>query len=250
MKRAVAVLVSVFAASPLLVAQQETKVPFSDEGRPRTLKVELLNGRITVRGYSGKEAIVTNESESRSKQRQRDRNGWIRIDNEGGLSLTEQNNTITIIGSPRHSGAITIQVPHETSLELRCTNCGETLVENIRGEIDVHSVNGSIRLMNVSGSILAYSLNRNIVAVIDRLDPNKPHSFSSMNGSIDCTFPADLKGNVKMRTENGKIQTDFDIRLGGGTVMRTDRGISGTIGGGGPDIQFKAFNGSIYIRKK
>jgi hypothetical protein len=53
-----------------------------------------------------------------------------------------------------------------------------------------------------------------------------------------------------MRTENGKIHTDYDIRLGGGTIMRTDRGIAGSIGGGGPEIVFKSFNGSIYIRKK
>jgi DUF4097 and DUF4098 domain-containing protein YvlB len=172
---------------------------------------------------------------------------------EPGFSITSQNNVITISGGLRRSANLTIQVPVETSLQLRCTNCGELRVENVKGEIDVNATNGAIRLQNVSGSILAYTLNQGITAVIDQLDPSKPSSFSSMNGTIDCTFPADLKANVRLRTENGRIHTDFDIRLTGGTVIRTDRGLAGAIGGSGgaaPDLQFKAFNGSIYLRKK
>ncbi len=225
-------------AAATLSPAQETKIEFPDEGRPRMLKTEILNGRITVRGYPGKQALIQVSDGAPTTR-------------EPGFSITSQNNVITISGGLRRSANLTIQIPFETSLQLRCTNCGELRVENVKGEIDVNATNGAIRLQNVSGSILAYTLNQGITAVIDQLDPSKPSSFSSMNGTIDCTFPADLKANVRLRTENGRIHTDFDIRLSGGTVIRTDRGLSGTIGGpGGPDVQFKAFNGSIYLRKK
>jgi hypothetical protein len=231
------ILIILLLAAATAAPAQETKIEFPDEGRPRLLKTEILNGRITVRGYAGKEAIVQVSDTGSTR--------------EPGFSITSQNNIITISGGLRRSANLTIQVPVETSLQLRCTNCGELRVENVKGEIDVNTTNGAIRLQNVSGSILAYTLNQGITAVIDQLDPSKPSSFSSMNGTIDCTFPAALKANVRLRTENGRINTDFDIRLSGGTVIRTDRGLSGTIGGpGGPDLQFKAFNGSIYLRKK
>lgn len=220
------------------LAQESRTVTFSGgEGRPRILKADLLNGRITVLGHAGSEAIIRTEGGNRDSAR---------------LSVTEQNNVVTVGGAGMtRSANLVIQVPRETSLQLRCTNCGELRVENVHGDIDVHSVNGGIRLVHVGGSILAYTLNQGITAVIDRLDPGKSNSFSSMNGTIDCTFPPDLKANVKLRTENGRIHTDFDLRLGGPAApIRTDRGINGTIGGGGPDLQFKAFNGSIYLRRK
>jgi hypothetical protein len=224
-----------------IVAQQDYTVGFSDDSRPRFLKAEIMNGRITVRGYAGKDAIITNVGMKREPGR---------LDTDGAFSLTEQGNVITLNGGVRKSANLTIQVPHQTSLQLRCTNCGELRVEGVEGDIDVNTVNGGIRLVNVSGSVLAHSLNQSVTAIIDRVDPNKAMSFSSMNGSIDCTFPANLKANVRMRTTNGKVHTDFDVRLGAGEAIRMDRGISGTINGGGPEIHFKAFNGSIFIRKK
>jgi DUF4097 and DUF4098 domain-containing protein YvlB len=216
------------------LAQQDVTVPFPDEGRPRVIKAEIVNGRIRVKGYAGKDAIISSE----------DGKG------ERSFSLTEQNNVITLNGGTRKTANLTIQVPHQTSLQLRCVNCGELQIEGVEGDIDVNTVNGGIRLTNVSGSVLAHSLNNNVTATIDRVDTSKAMSFSSMNGSIDCTFPANLKANVKMRTTNGKIDTDFEIRLAGGEAIRMDRGISGTINGGGPEVVFKAFNGSIRIRKK
>lgn len=231
-----------FAAAifPIL-AQQDYTVAFSDENRPRLLKAEILNGRIVVRGYGGKDAIITNESAPREPRR---------LDPDGAFSLTEQNNVLTLNGGVRKQANLTIQVPFKTSVQLRCTNCAELRIEGVEGDIDVNTVNGGIRLINVSGSVLAHSLNQGVTAIIDKVDPNKAMSFSSMNGSIDCTFPANLKANVRMRTTNGKIHTDFDLRLAGGEAIRMDRGISGTINGGGPEIAFKAFNGSIHVRKK
>jgi DUF4097 and DUF4098 domain-containing protein YvlB len=218
------------------LAQQDHTVAFSDDSRPRLMKLEVLNGRIVVRGYAGKDAIITNESSPRDAQ--------------SAFSVTEQNNVMTLNGGVHKNANLMIQVPFKTSMQIRCTNCSDLRVEGIEGDIDVNTVNGGIRLLNVSGSVLAHSLNQGVTAIIDKVDPNKAMSFSSMNGSLDCTFPANLKANVRMRTANGKIHTDFDVRLNGGEAIRMDRGISGTINGGGPEIVFKAFNGSIHIRKK
>jgi hypothetical protein len=224
-----------------LCAQQAYTVAFSDENRPRLLKAEILNGRLAIRGYAGKDAVITTDGSPRDGRR---------LDIDPPFAITEQNNVLTLSGGTRKPANLVVQVPFRTSLQLRCTNCGEVQIEGIDGDIDVNTTNGGIRLIHVSGSVLAHSLNNGISAIIDRVDADKTMSFSSLNGSLDCTFPSNLKANVRMRTTNGKIHTDFDLRLGGGEAIRMDRGISGTINGGGPEIVFKAFNGSIYLRKQ
>jgi DUF4097 and DUF4098 domain-containing protein YvlB len=111
---------------------------------------------------------------------------------------------------------------------------------------------------------VAHSLNGEVVATLDRVDPSKPMSFSTMNGNIDVTLPPTLKANVRMKTDNGEIYTDFDVKLDSGARMmqnepgdpqdgryhvRFDRALRGTINGGGPEFQFTSFNGQIFIRK-
>ena len=47
-------------------------VPFSDPSRPHTLKVHLINGGITVKGYEGKDAIIeTRGGQSGEHERRR-----------------------------------------------------------------------------------------------------------------------------------------------------------------------------------
>jgi DUF4097 and DUF4098 domain-containing protein YvlB len=117
----------------------------------------------------------------------------------------------------------------------------------------------------VSGSVVAHSLNGAVVVTLDRADSGKPMSFSTLNGNIDVTLPADVRANVRMKTDNGDIYSDFDVKLDSGAQLmhndsgrqpdgtyhlRFDRALRGTINGGGPDYQFTTFNGQIYIRKR
>ena len=130
-----------------------------------------------------------------------------------------------------------------------------------RSEIDANSLHGEVTLTNVSGTVLAHSLNGGIKVSMDRVDPGKPLSFSTMNGSIDVTLPADFKANVKLTADHGEIYSDFDFKLGGSVTQRNDtadgkfrvridRTLTGTINGGGAEATFHTFNGRIYIRKK
>lgn len=276
MKRDYVVLGVAAAAIGLgLMAQEapadKVSVAFSDPARPGLVKASLINGGITVRGYEGKEVVI--EARSGSSERRRGRrssesapDGMKRIMiSSTGLSVEEENNSMSISTSS-HSREIdlTIQVPRRTSLKLHCVNGGDIVVENVEGEIEVNNVNGKVVLNNVAGSAVAHALNGGVTASFSRVDPKKAMSFSSLNGKIDVTFPADLKANVRMRTENGDVFSDFEVTMrpeteqpivedsrgkGGRYKLRLEKGMIGTINGGGPEIQFKNFNGAIYIRK-
>ena len=229
----------------LAVAQQYT-VPFTGGSRPPLVKIDVYNGAVNVIGYDGKECIVKGDLHDKKAEK----NGLHRLDNAGAFSFSEQNNVIAIHGGASHAANLSLQIPFATALEIKCTNCREVLVQGISGDIDVNTVNGGIRLVDVTGAVSAHALNKAIVATFDQFPGVKPISLSSMNGGIDVTFPSSLKANLRLKTNNGKIYTDFDVRLAGGTQMRLDKGLEGTVNGGGADMKFNTFNGSIYLRRK
>lgn len=248
-------------------AGDRVTVPFRDPSKPRTLVVKVINGGMTVRGYDGKDVIVdAHGGSTRSRRPPRDvPDGMHRLEaNSAGLDVTEDNNVMTIQAGVMHSADLTIQVPMQTSLRLTTLNGGKIQVENVAGEIEAENMNGAVTLTNVSGSVVANSMNGRVTVSLDHVTPNKTMSFSTMNGPIDVTLPADVKANLRMRTDNGDIYTDFDVKLdgsrppevddqrknGGHYRVRVDKTMYGSINGGGPEIRFTTYNGNIMIHKK
>ena len=183
-----------------------------------------------------------------------------------GVDITEDDNTVKVSGGLFGGPAdLVIQVPVQTSVSVKTMTGSAITIENISGEIEANNMNGQVNITNVSGSVVAHSMNGKVVVSLNSVMPDKAMSFSTMNGDVDVTLPADIKANVKMKTDHGDMFTDFDIKLdatsqppqvednrkkGGRYRVRFNRGTSGTINGGGPEIQFTTFNGNILIHKK
>ena len=103
-----------------------------------------------------------------------------------------------------------------------------------------------------------------VEVTLARVAADKPLSFSTMNGDIDVTLPADVKANLKMKSEQGEIYSDFDINMTRQTAksdaaekteqgkfrITFDKSLYGIVNGGGQEIGFNTFSGDIYIRKK
>jgi Toastrack DUF4097 len=182
-----------------------------------------------------------------------------------GLEVEEENNVVQInTQSWKAATDLVIQVPVATSLEVRSTMDGAVLVEGVSGEIDINNINGPVTLKNVSGNTLVHTVNGNIEVTLARVTADKPLSFSSMNGDIDVTLPADVKANLKMKSEQGEIYTDFDINMTrqptkseaaekteqGKFRITFDKSLYGIVNGGGREIAFNTFSGDIHIRKR
>jgi hypothetical protein len=228
------------------------------------VKVSMVNGGITVKTHEGKEVIV--EARVRNRENSRNEGGPKRLAiSTTGLSVEEENNEVNVnTESYMHAIDVTVSVPAHTSLKLRAVNDGDIVVTGVDGELDVDDINGAVNLNNVSGSVVAHALNGHVYATLTRVDPQKAMAFSSLNGDIDVTFPADLKANVSIRSDRGDVFSDFDVQLkaaaaqpvvedsrgkGGKYRVKIDKTVHGTINGGGPEIQFTNFQGQIYIRK-
>lgn len=233
-------------------------VPSRGSSRPRVVNCSLLNGKITVKTHSGSDVIVEGEGGQSHEERQ---GGMRRIGGDGvnGLEVVEDDNVITVQEHPAGNRSVSIVVPVDTSLKLH-TLSGAIEVGGVHGEVEVHTLNGHLTLTNISGTITADSQNGPIRVTMDRVEPGKPMAFSTLNGPVDLTLPADLKADLTVRSNHGDVQSDFDVTLGptrtvidrnGGLVrIRTDNTIHGTINGGGVDLTIHTLNGSVYIRKK
>lgn len=242
-------------------------VKLSDPSRPAMLRAHLLTGSITVKGYEGSEVIV--EAHARRHESSEDSeapSGMKRIPQTStGLSVDAENNEINVkVDALQRPVDLTIMVPHHTSVSLHTVNDGNIVVGEIDGELDINNVNGNVTLNHIGGSAVAHALNGKILATFTRVDPQKSMAFSSLNGDIDVSFPPDIKANLSMHTDNGEIYSDFDIQVqstapqqtveddrdkGGKYRVRIDKTLHATLNGGGPEIQFKDFNGNIYLRK-
>jgi hypothetical protein len=257
------VLASLTLTVCALACAQETTgdrvvVPARNTSHPRVVNATVHEGSITVKTSSGNEVIV----ETGRANAERAPAGMKRIDMPRGLDVEEEDNVITVRTHPGGSPHLVITVPTDTSLNLKSYN-GSIAVEGVHGEIDASSHNGQITLASVSGTVVANAFNGALKVAMDRVDPAKPMSFSTFNGPIDVTFPADLKANLKLKTNHGDVFSDFDVKITGYRPitekndtpdgkfrLRTDRTIYGEINGGGPEVSFQSFNARIVIRKK
>jgi hypothetical protein len=264
------ILLTLFAVAGMsAIAQNDADrltIPFSDPSRPGMLNVNTLNGSVRITAGSGTAVTVEVPGGRGQANRQAtESRGLRRIDGVGGVSVQESNNVISVRSGTRSNANLMIQVPVRTNLIVDALNGSRIVIEGVDGEIEVNNSNGNVALNDVSGSVVAHSTNGNVSAVIRRVTPEKLMAFTSVNGNVDVTLPADVKANVKMRTLQGGIYTDFDIQLQSigsnalsttssranqrGPYVEIDRNMFGTINGGGPDFELRTVNGNLYIRK-
>jgi hypothetical protein len=264
---------------------QQVTVPLSDPSRPATLRVNLMWGGVTIRGSNRKDVLI--EAQSATERRGRgvvysdgggvivlgrgrsgrgdsDTTGLRRLTQPGGFTIEENNNEIVLASGWNNRGLdFTIEMPARANLKLSTLNAGPIVVENIDGDIEVNNQNESITLTNVAGSVVANAHNGRLKVEMTRVSPDKPMAFTTFNGPVEVTLPSTLKANLRLRSDHGEILSDFDIQVrpvsaspsqnvrgpDGRIRIEVNQSIQGTVNGGGPEFEFRSFNGNIIVRK-
>lgn len=180
-----------------------------------------------------------------------------------GINVEEKDNIIQITMPPmfflgQGGNELELVVPKKTSLQLKSLR-GEITVDNVIGEIDVEATSGDINLNNVGGTIVAHSM-RNINATVAQITADKPLSFSTYSGDIDVALPTNIAATLKLKS-HGDIYTDFDTskrrmaknvseaRDAESYKAAVEKLLEIPVNGGGQDIEFTNFSGTIYIRR-
>jgi hypothetical protein len=201
-------------------------LPLSDPTQPATVKVRLLSGNITVTVGAGPEIVVESDPPPAPKPVPHSDAppGMHRIDDASRGFTAQEDHNVVLIGAQRgiQRTNLRIQVPANTSL-------------------DVETTNGSIDLKGISGAGSAHTANGSVTASLDKPLPDKPMSFSTLNGKIDVTLPADTKARLRLKATKGAIYSDFDVKI--------EPDGTRSINGGGPEYLFEATNGTILVHK-
>jgi hypothetical protein len=273
--------------------KEQLTVPLSEPGKPYKLNVGLTNGSIKIVGYEGKDIVIDAEAnDGRKKAADKDKdkekgtninvnpnvniNGNTNKDKENSgmkrllpagngmeLSAEEKSNRVTIHSdSWKRAINLTIKVPQNGgTFKISTVNNGDIEISNINGEMEVENINGHVRLTNISGSVVASTVNGNMVTVFKSVDPKAPMAFTTLNGKVDVTLPADAKANLKMKSDRGEVYSDFDVAVDqtlpkvnrvaekGLYKLNIEDWVQGKINGGGPEMLMKTMNGNIYVRK-
>jgi len=158
---------------------------------------------------------------------------------------------------------IQIRVPRRTSVKAGLVNGGDVEIDSVTGEHELSNVNGDVIATDISGSAVINATNGDVRATFTTVDAAKPMSFISFNGDVDVTLPANLAADLIVGSQQGDVFTDFDVvaqndppnvqQQGGpnrGKQIRVTHNTRYAIGGGGPDITLRTFNGDVMIRKR
>lgn len=127
------------------------------------------------------------------------------------------------------------------------TGNGELTVDNVTGPVRASTGNGDVSVSAVNGPVNASTGNGDVLVTMDRLTGTDDLEFSSGNGRIEVTVPADFSADVEATTGNGRITTDFPIRVVG---RLSPTRLRGTIGDGTRRLRMSTGNGSMEIRKR
>jgi hypothetical protein len=288
-------LVLTALALPLAAQEPEPQrvtMALSDPSRPGSLEMSLVMGNIRVKGANRKDMLIEARGTAvagpprRRTPSEPPPPGLRRLTQNAPFTVEEDRNQVSIdVASPMRSVDFTIEVPLRTNLELE-TVSGSITIEGVEGELEIEGVNGGVTLTNVAGSVVAHTVNGKLAATIVRATPQQPMAFTSLNGEVDVTLPANVKANLKLRSDQGDVYTDFDLqpirqnasnsnsnpnpnpnpkvdvdldrqrrdldRLRRDVDRRRveiDNAIYGSINGGGPDFEMRTFNGNVYVRK-
>jgi DUF4097 and DUF4098 domain-containing protein YvlB len=238
---------------------EQMVVKLSNPNQPGYLNMKHNKGSISISGYDGDAVIV--KAVQRFPQ-----DGGKSI--KGAKNLTgifqkikvieEENTFIIKTESIDKTIDFDIKIPYRFSLNLSIKDNGKIIIRNINGEIEANNPEGDIRLINVSGSAVISSINGNIFGTFNKITPDIPMAFSTIEGKIDIFFPSDIKASFKVKSKNGEVYSNFNFydkkvnseingRSGLKIISPQTSGLD-KVNGGGAEIMMKTINGDIYLR--
>jgi hypothetical protein len=246
---------------------QRLVVPLSDPSRPAVLEVTLFSGDIEIEGYDGNEIIIVADAPLRDADGEEPArpDGLRRIQSSSvGLTVEEGDNKVSVRMdfSPKNVD-LEIRVPRRTSVHANLVNGGDIEVIGLNGEHELQNVNGDVVATDISGSAVLNSTNGDVRATFTAVARDSSMSFTSFNGDVDVSLPANLSADLLVTSQQGDVYTDFEfeerpdagavqrnVDAGGRRQVRMQRENRYAIGGGGGAIQLRTFNGDIMIRKR
>jgi hypothetical protein len=131
--------------------------------------------------------------------------------------------------------------------DLNCVS-GDVTAEDIRGSVEAETVSGSVKLMGISAAdVVKGKTMSGSTIYMGEINPNGRYSLNAHSGKVEMTIPSGSAFDLTASTFSGSIKVDFKVMMSG-TLSK--KKISGSVNGGGADVNLKTFSGNVYLKKK
>lgn len=140
-----------------------------------------------------------------------------------------------------------IVVPRQARLESIDLINGSLDIDGVEGNVKASSVNGRVAARGLKGEAKLNTVNGTVEATFTQLDPAKPLSLGSVNGSVVVVIPSDSNAVVRAETIHGSIRNDFGLDVHDGEYV--GHSLYGQLGSGGSRIKLGNVNGGINIKR-
>jgi len=119
----------------------------------------------------------------------------------------------------------------------------------VNGNLRFDTTNGGVRLQDVGGRVNGETRNGGLDVRLNgtRWDGDGLDVQTS-NGGVTLSIPDGYNAELETRTVNGGLRIDFPITVQGELSSR--RGISTTLGSGGPPVRVRTTNGGVKINRR
>ena len=141
-----------------------------------------------------------------------------------------------------------INVPRRNDLDLRANNGGIT-IDGVSGNIRFDTNNGGVKLSSLAGMVRGETHNGGLdVALTGQRWDGDGIDVETTNGGVTLSIPDGYNAQLETRTENGGFKVNFPLTIQGELSMQ--RGITTTLGSGGPTVRVRTTNGGLKIERR
>lgn len=205
------------------------------------------NGGIVVEGWDRNEirvrAIV--RANARESARARELVGQVQVQAGGGRVYATGPESLR---RENWSVSYRINVPRKNDLDLRANNGGITIV-GVQGNMRFDTTNGGVKLQDLGGRVNGETHNGGLSVTLggDRWD-GEGLDVETSNGGVTLNLPENYNAELETRTVNGGLRIDFPITVQGELTGR--RGLTTTLGSGGPLVRVRTTNGGVKVGRR
>lgn len=246
--------------------------------------IKNINGFLEIEGYDGDDIQITGErelwkergtiSDSEAQDYQlkwmiKDGLIFIYVDapgvdfdlDRGSINYSMNwNNRGSDRNRIKFSFDLKVKIPRSMNVDASTINGGNLIVQSMDAAIEANNVNGSVKVIDAKSDTDINTVNGNIEVWFAK-SPTSDMEFNTVNGTIDIYSPKDFSAVVTFESLHGDLYTDFEnVKRLAHQLNRAENGrdnhykISSNapiqIGEGGPSMNFKLVNGSVYIRER
>lgn len=253
MKLIILIVISVFAISLTGCGKHyektatETFTP--DPGGKNILRLENVNGSITVRKTTAEEIKITAKKIATVRKRDLDKPF-----DEIEIEISEQGEEIyveTVMNEikrglfsfdDKQKVDYEIYLPERFAVDISNVN-GKIFVYDIKGNVTVESVNGDITLKNTTGESIINLVNGTITS---ELPSTEGFHAEVINGKIFVNLGDSINAEIFASSVNGDIETnDLDFI----SIKEGEDDFRGKLGNGLYPINAKTVNGKISFQR-